>query len=166
MGNMSDVSATQTPHEAFWGRYAQAFAQPLQSNGSLAGFVAEQNVTGAYAEAWVRSMTRNMLGHRFRTSTGAVIRESDADGGLKHVPQCDLIVWDPSELPAIFEAGEFALVPIAAVRAIIEIKRACSTLETLVQQLETRRQCVPDIQHVLGIIIAHPEPLLAPVPKV
>jgi hypothetical protein len=48
--------------------------------------------TGTYAEAWLRSMVRSMLGLRFRISTGAVIR---ATGKTGDVPQCDLIVWDP-----------------------------------------------------------------------
>jgi hypothetical protein len=72
--------------------YAEAFGQPLQANGLLGRFVTNRNVTGAYAEAWVRSMTKNMLGHRFRISTGTVIRSSDEYAGLATLPQCDLIV--------------------------------------------------------------------------
>src|ERR1700675_4881940 len=100
----------------YWDLYARAFAQPLLLNGSLSGFVANPNVTGAYAETWIRSMARNMLGHRFRVSTGAVIRSNDRARGARSVRQCDLIVWDPSEMPAIFESSEFALVPIFSVR--------------------------------------------------
>jgi hypothetical protein len=87
----------------YWKAYAQAFAQPIQADGLLSHFVTNPNVTGAYAEAWVRSTTRNMLGSRFRISTGAVIRACDRGRELS-VPQCDLIVWDPSEMPAIFES--------------------------------------------------------------
>jgi hypothetical protein len=38
----------------------------LQANGLLSRFVTNQPVTGAYVEAWIRSMTRNMLGHPFQ----------------------------------------------------------------------------------------------------
>jgi hypothetical protein len=118
-------SAAWKARDEYWDLYAQAFTRSLQANGLLSCFVTNQNVTGAYAEAWIRSMTRNMLGHRFRISTGAVIRSCDhlPSRRLSKVSQCDLIVWDPSEMPVIFECSEFALVPLFATRAIIEVKR-------------------------------------------
>lgn len=99
--------------EEHWNLYARACAQYLGANDLLSSFVTNPNITGAYAEAWMRSMARNMLGNRFRISTGAVIRSTDnaPSRGLSKVSQCDLIVWDPSEMPAIFECSEFALVP-------------------------------------------------------
>lgn len=151
----SDIS---DPVKTYWDAYAEAFAQPLQANGLLAKFVRNPDVTGDYAEAWVRSMTKNMLSHRFRISTGAVIRGSDATRGLAKVPQCDLIVWDPSEMPAIFESGEFALVPFFAARAIIEIKRTDKKKE-LAAQLKERRDRLPAFGPVLGVVINHPQPL-------
>jgi hypothetical protein len=152
------MSDTWTAWRKHWDSYAQAFAQPLQANGLLSRFVTNPNVTGAYAEAWVRAMTRNMLGHRFRISTGAVIRATDKIRGSANVPQCDLIVWDPSEMPAIFESGEFALVPLFAARAIIEIKRTCNR-EQVTQQLKERRKLLPDFGPLLGVVITHPQSL-------
>ena len=112
------LSQSERDLDKYWTWYAQAFAQRLQANGLFSSFVKNPCVTGAYAEAWVRSMTRDMLGQRFRISTGAVIQAFH-----RRVHQCDLIVWDPSEMPAIFESLEFALVPLFATRAIIEVKR-------------------------------------------
>jgi hypothetical protein len=137
--------------------------QPIEANGLFSDFVTNPSVTGAYAEAWVRSMTRNMLGHRFRISTGAVIRSSDPIRGLANVSQCDLIVWDPSEMPAIFECAEFALVPIFATRAIIEVKRTGSKAERekLIQQLKERRQLLctgSDMKFVLGVFVSDDDP--------
>ena len=75
-----------------WEAYAEAFSQPLQANGLLGRFVTNPDVTGAYGEAWIRSITRQMLGLKFRISTGAVTRSADpARGSLKDVPQCDLM---------------------------------------------------------------------------
>ncbi len=144
--------------DEYWDLYARAFAQSLQANGLLSGFVTNPNVTGSYAEAWIRSMTRNILGHRFRISTGAVIRATDKTRGLDRVCQCDLIVWDPSEMPAVFESSEFALVPLFATRAIIEIKRTGSKAERekLAKQLKERQSLLPTISQmdfVLGIIV-------------
>lgn len=144
----------------FWVAYAEVFAQPLQNNGLLSTFVRNPNVTGPYAEAWVRSMARNMLGHRFRISTGAVIRSSDSIRRRK-MPQCDLIIWDPSEMPAIFECAEFALVPHFAVRAVIEVKRRISSQEKLAKQLGEYQRRLPDDAPVLGVVVSHSKPLFA-----
>jgi hypothetical protein len=104
-----------------------------------------------------------MLGHRFRISTGAVIRSQDKTRGLASVPQCDLIIWDPSELPAIFESGDFAMVPIFAVRAIIEIKRKGNKSERkkLTQQLKARQNLLvtpSDMAFVLGVFVNDNDP--------
>ena len=160
---MGNTENTADSFKDFWDAYAGAFAQPLQASGYLGKFVTNPNVTGAYAEAWVRSMTKNMLGHRFRVSTGAVIRSSDPVRGLKSVSQCDLIVWDPSEMPAIFESGEFALVPFFAARAIIEIKRTCNKGD-LCEQLKKLRDLLPAFGPVLGVVIDHPHRLFDQVP--
>ena len=97
MKGESKLSDTWKARENYWNLYARAFAQSLGANSLLSSFVTNPNVTGAYAEAWIRSMVRNMLGHRFRISTGAVIRSCDniPSRGLSKVSQCDLIVWDP-----------------------------------------------------------------------
>jgi hypothetical protein len=152
---MSDIESAWNEH---WAAYAEAFAQQLQGNGLVARFVTNPNVTGLYAEAWIRSTARSMLGSRFRISTGAVIRPYDVMRSLHGVPQCDLIVWDPSELPGLFEHGEFALVPFAAVRAVIEVKRAISNAAELRQQLQDRHKLVPS-GFLLGVVVSHAESL-------
>lgn len=150
------MSEQQTVWRQHWDAYAEAFGQPLQANGLLSRFVKNRNVTGAYAEAWVRSMTKNMLGHRFRISTGAVVRATDQI--RESVPQCDLIVWDPSEMPAIFESAEFALVPLFAARAIIEVKRT-GDVAKLTEQLGERRKLLKHLDPVLGVLVEHQQPL-------
>jgi len=145
--------------KGYWDSYAEAFAQPLQSNGLVSRFVTNPSVTGSYAEAWIRSTARMMLGNKFRVSTGAVINPMDKIYDLRSVPQCDLIVWDPSVLPGLFECGEFALVPLAAVRAVIEVKRTLSCKDQLLRQLQERRERVPT-GHLLGVVVSHSAPLL------
>ena len=141
---------------AFWEGYAAAFAQPLQANGLVSRFVTNPDVTGDYAEAWIKDLANRTLGLRFRISTGAVIRQSDAQRGLRSVPQCDLIVWDPSELPALFEAGDFALVPFHSVRAVVEIKRVWK--KKMLEQLTRLRKVVPS-GAALGVVVSHSKPL-------
>ena len=153
---MSEIMNAWREH---WKTYAEAFAQPLQGNGLVSRFVTNPNVTGAYAEAWVRATAKNMLSHQFRISTGAVIRPSDPNRDLRTIPQCDLIVWDPSEFPGLFEHGEFALVPLAATRAIIEIKRTLSSRQDFLDQLQARRRLLPSREALLGVVVSHSAPL-------
>ena len=142
-----------------WEAYAAAFSQPLQANGLLGRFVTNPDVTGAYGEAWIRSITRQMLGLKFRISTGAVTRSADlARGSLKDVPQCDLIIWDPSEMPGLFETGDFALVPFFSVRAVIEVKRSVSDMSKFEAQLSKQVRLVPS-RRALGVVVSHPKPL-------
>lgn len=139
---------------AFWQAYAEGFAYPIGADNLLAKFTSNTAVTGSYAETWVRSVTRSMVGAKFRVSTGAVVAAGDASRGLKSTPQCDLIVWDPSELPGLFEAAEFALVPRASVRAVLEVKRSISKTATLEAQLEQIAKRVPE-RRVLGVVVRH-----------
>jgi hypothetical protein len=144
----------------YYDRFAQAFAYPLKSNLLLGDFIANPAVTGAYAEAWVRSMITAML-PQFRVSTGAVISHEDQEVGLGTTPQCDVIIWDPSYFPALFECGEFALVPKQSARAIIEIKRRCNNITKMKEQLKDIQDCLqPEYSpNVLGVVLAHRTPL-------
>lgn len=163
----ADSGMTGVRNKGYWDLYAEAFAQPFQTNALFSSFATNPAITGAYAEAYVRLMIKSVLGQRFRISTGAVTRSQDNRRGLVSVPQCDVIVWDPSELPGIFECGEFALVPLCAVRAIIEIKRTGtkSARSKLTQQLKERQNLLPTMSQmdfVLGVILNDnndPQPL-------
>ena len=100
--------------------------------------------------------------HQFRISHGTITRASDrTHHGLK-VPECDLIIWDPSDLPAIFEKGDFAIVPNHSVRGLIEVKRTCNkNASDLINQLEERQSLLlPEYQKkVFGIVFRHPHKL-------
>ncbi len=142
----------------FWHGYAEAFGYPLRADSTLGWFVANPSVTGAYAEAWLRCTVRSML-PQYRVSTGAILKSLDKSRDLRKIPQCDLIIWDPSELPALFEQGEFALVPWFSVRAVLEVKRTCSAISKLERQLRKVQDRVPDWHNVLGVVIRHSSPL-------
>lgn len=149
-----EIQDSLEKHRAFWEAYAEAYAQPFQQNGLISRFVTNPNVTGCYAETWIRLTAQRMLGQHFRISTGAVIRSGDIGRGLEKVPQCDLIIWDPSEQPGLFEAGDFALVPLAAVRGLIEIKRTIPSVKSFRNQLIERQQLVPK-NRLLGVAVSH-----------
>ena len=64
-------------------------------------------------------------------------------------------------MPAVFESAEFALVPLFAARAIIEVKRT-GDVANLTEQLKERRKLLRNLDPVLGLLIEHPQPLFEP----
>jgi hypothetical protein len=146
--------------DEYWTRFAQAFAHPLKANGLLADFMANPSVTGAYAEAWVKSLAQQMVTN-LTISTGAIIRTSDSPEQLRSLPQIDLMLWDHTELPALFRAGGFALVHTQAARGIIEVKRSITSIEETREQLDRqRRRLLSEYQpNTLGVVLAHADPL-------
>jgi len=129
----------------------------------IGSFVTNPAVTGAYAEAWVRRLVETMV-VGLKISTGAVIRTSDVLNrrDLKSVPQSDLILWDPTELPALFQSGDFALVHTQAARGILEVKRTVHKLDDFQSQLRKQRfRLLPEYRrNVLGVVIGYRRPLL------
>lgn len=142
--------------ESYWNNFANVFAYPLKANELLGQFVKNTAVTGAYAEAWIMQIAKSML-PQYRISTGVIIRASDKDRDFAKVPQLDLIVWDPSELPALFEIEDFALVPNFSARAIIEVKRSCSDIRGLREQMEIQKKCLLHEfrSNIFGVVISH-----------
>lgn len=157
----NDLSENEQVAQAFWKSYAEAFAHPLKSGGLLNKFTTNSNVTGAYAEAWVRFMVKSMIPPQFRISTGTVIRSMDQKRGLQSIPQCDIIIWEPSELPALFEQGDFALVPFHSARAIIEVKRTKRSIPDFKKQLEKQQKLLLHEyrSNILGVVINHQKSL-------
>jgi hypothetical protein len=92
-----------------------------------------------------------------------VIRTTDVLKGadLRRLPQIDLIVWDPTVLPPLFEQGDFALVHTQAARAIIEVKRSVPNVSRFQEQLNTQRMRLLSTyrRNVLGVAVAHSRPL-------
>lgn len=159
---IEDAEAANLELERFWHRFASAFAHPFTANGALSEFVRNTAVTGAYAEAWVRWAARVMLPH-LRVSTGAIIRTSDAvwHSDLSQVPQLDLILWDPTELPPLFEQGDFALVHTQSARGLIEVKRTLDSEQNTRDQLRKQKaRLLPEYRgNVLCVVVSHPKPL-------
>jgi hypothetical protein len=150
----------------YWKRFAEAFAHPLQANGLLGEFISNSCVTGAYAEAWVRWLALQMV-TSLTISTGAITRTSDSPSDLRTLPQIDLLLWDHAELPALFRAGDFALVHTQAARGIIEVKRSITTgIEGVREQLERQRsRLLSEYKpNVLCVVVAHPTPTCGTLP--
>lgn len=106
----------------YFNNYAEELVSELVPNARIKRFLTNTDVIGAYAESTVIRLIKNMVSP-LRVSTGAVISPKLVEPG-GHVPQIDVIVWQPCPLPAIFTSGEFGLVPRQSVMGILEVKRS------------------------------------------
>lgn len=92
----------------------------LRPPPDLQRFTRNTAVVGAYVEAAVRELVRRQVSP-LHVATGAVIDQANIPGDPK-LPQVDTIVWAPSPVPAVFQVGEFGLVPRSSSMGVLEIK--------------------------------------------
>jgi hypothetical protein len=124
---------TYTPSE-FLHQLAPHILADLQPPQALKQFTSNSDVVGAYIEAGVRKFVRAYLAP-IRVSTGAVIDQAQSPGSK--IPQLDTIAWIPNPAPAVFEVGEFALVPRSNCLGILEVKSSVYSNKAM-KQLEER----------------------------
>ncbi len=107
-------------------RFLELVAAPLidelKSVDGLKKFTTNSEVIGAHAEAIVRRLVSRVV-HPLRTCTGAVVSQ-ELCANPRTLPQIDTIIWMPAPVPALFEVGEFGIVPRSSSIAILEIKRS------------------------------------------
>ena len=96
-------------------------------------FTKNSVVIGAYVESAVREFVRRQV-FPLSVSTGSVIDEENEPGD-PHLPQLDTIIWTPSPAPAVFQVGDFALVPRSSSFGILEIKSSAYKLRSLDDRL-------------------------------
>jgi hypothetical protein len=92
----------------------------LRPPSDLKKFTRNTAVVGAYVEAAVRELVRRQVSP-LHVASGAVIDQANIPGDPA-LPQIDTIVWAPSPAPAVFQVGEFGLVPRSSSFGVLEIK--------------------------------------------
>jgi hypothetical protein len=92
----------------------------LRPPSELQKFTRNTAVVGAYVEAAVRELIRRQV-YPLHVATGAVIDQENIPGDPQ-LPQIDTIIWSPSPAPAVFQVGDFALVPRSSAFGILEVK--------------------------------------------
>ena len=125
--------APYTPSQ-FLDQLAPHILADLQPPMELKRFTSNSDVVGAYIESGVRKFVRHYLAP-IRVSTGAVIDQAQSPGSK--IPQLDTIAWIPNPAPAVFEMGEFALVPRSNCLGILEVKSSAYNDE-MMDNLEER----------------------------
>jgi hypothetical protein len=110
------------PHDpaSFLHELAPHILAELKPPTGLKYFTTNPEIIGCYVEAGVRQFVRKYLSP-IRVSTGAVIDQFQSRGSIS-IPQIDTIAWVPYPAPAVFEIGEFALVPRSSCLGILEVK--------------------------------------------
>jgi hypothetical protein len=111
-------------------------AHELTAHETIRDFVgSNSDLIGKYAEASVRSFIARVVSP-LKVSTGTIIYE----GNIKtKLPQLDVIVWSPAPVPAVFENGDFAIVPRGSAHGFLEIKSSSyssGAIEEIAERLQ------------------------------
>ena len=101
---------------------ASPVVEELRAIEGIKKFTTNSDVIGAHAECSVRRLVSRFV-RPLRVCTGAVISEQLC-ANPRSVPQLDTIIWQPLPAPAVFEVGDFGLVPRGSAMAIMSIKRS------------------------------------------
>ena len=124
------------PHEpaAFLRQLAPHILAELKPPAGIKQFTTNPTIIGGYVEAGVRQLVRKYLAP-IQVCTGAAIDQYQNPGSTS-IPQIDMIAWVPYPAPAVFEVGEFALVPRSSCLAILEVKSSAYDMPALENRLE------------------------------
>ena len=107
----------------------------LRPPSELQEFTRNTAVVGAYVEAAVRELIQRHV-FPLRVASGAVIDQKNTPGDPS-LPQIDTIIWAPSPVPAVFQVGDFALVPRSSAFGVLEIKSSAYDPCKLDKRLES-----------------------------
>jgi hypothetical protein len=135
------------PPTQFLNLVAPPLVEELKAIEGLKTFTTNPDVIGSHAEAVVRRLVRRVV-EPLRVSTGAVISE-ELCAAPEKVPQLDTIIWQPCPAPALFEVGDFGVVPRGSAMAVMEIKRSAysevgAKLKKLLDERVVRRLVADD----------------------
>lgn len=132
------VGKSTVPYDPseFLRQVARQILAELRPPNEIKKFTSNSDVVGAYVEAGVRRFVQKYLAP-IRVCSGAVIDQNQVPGSKK-IPQLDTIAWIPGPVPAIFESGDFGLVPRSSALGILEIKS--SAYKKGVKNIEKRTE--------------------------
>lgn len=117
----------------FLRQLAPQIVAEIQTAVQIKKFTNNTALIGQYVETNIRQFVRRYLSP-IRVSTGGVIDQDQTPGA--YIPQLDMIAWIPGPVAAIFEVGDFGLVPRSSCLGILEIKS--SAYSDAVQNLEEK----------------------------
>ncbi|MCB0724362.1 MAG: hypothetical protein KDC73_06630 [Ignavibacteriae bacterium] len=81
---------------------------------------------GRHKEVVLKSVIKRFLPEKFKIGSGFVVKQTETRGIHLSSMQIDIIIYD-SEYPVLFKDGDFVILTIDSVRAIIEVKTNVET---------------------------------------
>lgn len=145
-----------TKYKAYWERYFAEFTELLTANSRLPQLTRNSSIIGGFAEAAVEDLVFKSIGSG-RCSTGTVM-SSELELTQASLRQLDLIIWDSTPFPAVFDRAGFAVVPQQSVHGVLEVKRSAysgvgsklkDTLDWVEKNVEGERPVKPEIAAML-----------------
>lgn len=107
--------------------YLATFTSELQAKSRRIDLlIGHSGTVGSYREELLRGLLRQLLPRRYEATTGFI------EGCPR---QLDIIVWDVENYAPLFREHNFVVVPLASVRAVIEVKTTL-TRNTLLKGME------------------------------
>lgn len=118
--------------------FAASFAHELQVQADRVGMlIGHRPTVGGHREELLRALLQNHIPERFHAATGFI-------SGLPN--QFDILIYDRLEYAPHFRAGDLVVVPMSAVRAVIEVKSQLTkgALKDALQHLEPATDLLRD----------------------
>jgi hypothetical protein len=150
--------------EQFLDFVAQQLVREMETAKELATFTKNSDLKGKYIEAVVRRFVRNAV-HPFRVCTGSVLDNELTASGAK-LRSIDTLIWAPNPVPALFDAGEFAMVPRSSAFGLLEIKLSDYGKEVSkeiadrtsdeFQRCYLWKENSPDVRQAIGVVCLGP----------
>ncbi len=107
--------------------FAGSFGDELTAlSARVASIINHAPSVGTYREVLLQELLRNHLPTRYHVSTGFIV-------GCNR--QLDVIIYDQQDFAPVFRQGDMVVVPLEAVRAVIEVKTTL-TKNNLLEALE------------------------------
>lgn len=112
-------------------------------------------LVGSSRERALAELLRELIPRRYEVLSGTVLLES----GRRHVrsPQIDLMIVDTFDYPAVLRAGDIAVVPPEAIRAVIEVKSDLENVKRedgMVKEGETFLRAVEQVGRIVILRLA------------
>lgn len=113
--SLSDIARSRENHRAYASSFAHELAMQAEQIGRLIG---HGPTIGSEREELLRALIERHVPQRFHVATGFV------EGSDRQV---DILIYDQIDFAPLFRSGNLVVVPIEAVRGLIEVKSMLSS---------------------------------------
>lgn len=102
--------------EVYYKMLASEVTNDILANLRIKNFTNNSALIGAFAEETTKELIKKIV-TPLRVSTGTVIRKTSMES--QDLLQLDCIIWNPTPFPALFEKGNFGMIPYQGSLAVV-----------------------------------------------